>query len=162
MPLPGEQWRRHSAVEPSVVLSYGCCIDLVAAARDEVVGLHEFFMGWLPGALEDADQVFGRFADAVHSEFSMIVPSGEVLDRAAVVASVRAAHGTADASFAIEIRNLVERMVSEDAVVVTYEEWQFVGDRVDSRRVSTAVFVRSPRATNGVRWRHLHETFVAT
>ena len=146
------------AVESAVVLGYGRCIDLVEAARDEVVSLHEFFVGWLTGSLEDADQVFGRFVDALHPEFSMISPSGVELDRGAVVASVRAAHGTADASFTIEIRNVVELLVSGDAVVVSYEEWQFVGGGVTSCRVSSAVLVRSPGTVDVVRWRHLHET----
>jgi len=123
-----------------------------------VVGLHEFFVGWFTGSLERTDQVFKRFGEALHPEFSMIAPSGVVLDRDAVVASVRAAHGTADASFAIEIRDVVERLVSGDAVVVSYEEWQFVGGAVDSRRVSSAVLVRSHGTVDGVRWGHLHET----
>ena len=119
-------------------------------------------MGWLTGTLEDADGVFERFTDVVHPEFSMIVPSGEVLDRDAVVASVRAAYATADESFVIEIRDVVDRVSGDDAIVFTYEEWQFVGDRVDSRRVSTVLFVPAPGATNGVQWRHLHETFQPT
>jgi hypothetical protein len=138
---------------------YGCSIDLVSAARDEVVGLHEFFVGWFTGVLEDADVVFARFADAVHVEFSMVVPSGEMLDRDAVVASVRAAHATVGDSFGIEIRDVVDRVVGDDLVLVTYEEWQLVGDRVDNRRVSTVLFVRAPTSPNGVQWRHLHETF---
>ena len=146
-------------VEAAVVRGYGCCIDLVEAARGEVASLHEFFVGWFTGSLEDADQVFGRFVDALHPEFSMISPSGVTLDRDAVVAWVRAAHGTADASFTIEIRNMVEVLISSDAVVVGYEEWQLVGGGATSRRVSSAVFVRSLGAGDRVRWRHLHETF---
>lgn len=123
------------------------------------MGLHEFFVDWFSGALEDTDAVFARFTDALHPGFSMIVPSGEVLGREAVFASVRAAHATTDASFAIEIRNVIDRVTCEDVVIVTYEEWQFAGDRVDSCRVSTAVFVHAAEATAGVQWRHLHETF---
>jgi hypothetical protein len=139
-------------------VGYGGRIDLVEAARTEAVDLHTFFVGWLTGTLDDTDRVFERFADVLHPAFSMIVPSGEVLDRDAVVESVRVAHGSAEASFAIEIRNVVARFANGDAVVVTYEEWQFLGDRVDDRRMSTAVFLRSTAAVNGVRWRHLHET----
>jgi hypothetical protein len=131
----------------------------VSAARDEVVGLHEFFVEWFTGVLEDTDVVFARFADVMHPEFSMIVPSGGLLDRETVVGSVRAAHATADASFGIEIRDVVDCVVWDDAVLVTYEEWQLVGDRVDNCRVSTVLFVRAPTSSNGVQWRHLHETF---
>lgn len=141
------------------MLGYGCRIDLVVAARDEVLGLHEFFVGWFTGSVEGTDQVFERFGGALHPEFSMISPSGVALDRDAVLESVRAAHGTVDASFRIEIRDLVELLVGVGAVVVGYEEWQFVGGAVDSRRVSSAVLVRSHGTVDGVRWRHLHETF---
>jgi len=150
---------RHIAVESAVVPGYGCRIDLMEATRHEVVSLHEFFVGWLTGSLVESDEVFGRFVDALHPEFSMIPASGMVLDRDAVLASVRAGHGTADASLAIEIRDVVECLISGDAVVVRYEEWQFIGGGVDSRRVSSAVLVRSPGTGDAVRWRHLHETF---
>jgi hypothetical protein len=134
-------------------------MDLGPAARDEVVGLHEFFVDWFAGKIEATDAVFARFTDAMHPEFSMIVPSGEILGWEAVVASVRAAHATTDASFAIEIRHVTDRVTCDDAVVITYEEWQFAGDREDSCRVSTAVFVRAAEASTGVQWRHLHETY---
>ncbi len=154
----GRSWRSSGrprgaavAVELAGSPGYGGCIDLVEAVRGEVVRLHEFFVGWFTGSLEDSDQVFGRFVDALHPEFSMISPSGVTLDRDAVAASVRIAHGTADASFTIEIRDVVELLVASDAVVVGYEEWQFVGGGVTSRRVSSAVFVRSLGAGDGVR-----------
>jgi hypothetical protein len=137
--------------------SYGRCIDLVSA-RDEVVGLHDFFASWFTGSLEDAEPLFERLTQVLHPEFTMIVPSGEVLARDAVVASVRAAHSTAGGSFVIEIRDVVELTSEEDLLVCTYEEWQFVDERVDSRRISTVVFVSAPGTVNGVQWRHLHET----
>jgi hypothetical protein len=133
-------------------------IDLVAAARAEVVGLHEFFVGWFTGALAADDAVFAQFGEALHPDFSMVVPSGEMLDREAVVASVRRAHASAGDSFRIEVRDVVDRMVGEDAVLVTYEEWQFVGGQVVNRRTSSAWLVGCADAPRGVQWRHLHET----
>ena len=138
---------------------YGPPIDLVEAARFEVLGLHEFFVGWFTGTLEDTDDAFARLEQSLHAQFSMIAPSGETLDRAAVVASVRAAHSTAGDGFAIEIRDVVARVTAEDAVLVTYEEWQLDGERVESRRASTAWFARAAGAPTRVQWRHLHETF---
>lgn len=128
-------------------------------ARDEVVGLHQFFEQWFIGKFENPEAAFRRLTDALHPAFSMVAPSGEVLERAAVLAALRAAHATVDRSFAIEIRDVVGRDLGEDAALVTYEEWHFVGDRTDSRRVSTAVFVPTPEGINGVQWLHLHETF---
>jgi hypothetical protein len=123
-----------------------------------VVGLHDFLVGWFTATFDDTDASFARFADALDPDFTMIVPSGEVLGREAVVASVRAAHATAAGAFRIEIRDLVERASWEHAALLTYEEWQFLGGRVENRRVSTALLVRAPGAGGGVRWRHLHET----
>jgi hypothetical protein len=134
-------------------------IGLTDAARAEVLDLHEFLVAWFTGAADDTDQVFARFAQVLHPQFSMIVPSGETLDRDAVVRSIRAAHATADAGFAIEIRDLVARVVGEDAVLVTYEERQLDAGQVRDRRVSTAYLVRAQAVRGGVRWRHLHETY---
>lgn len=93
----------------------------------------------------------------------MVVPSGETLDRDTVLRLVRAAHASADgaAPVRIEIRNLIDRVVGDDVVLVTYEEWQFMGERVQNGRTSTACFIPAPAAPNGVLWRHLHETMLA-
>jgi hypothetical protein len=127
-----------------------------------VVGLHEFFVDWFNGVLADTDAAFARVAEVLHPDFSMVVPSGETLDRAAVLGWVRGAHATAEvtAPVRIEIRSLVDRVVGDDAALVAYEEWQFVGERLQNGRSSTAYFVRAPAAPNGVVWHHLHETLL--
>jgi hypothetical protein len=121
--------------------------------------LHEFFAGWFNGDLPDTDAEFARVAEVLHPSFAMIVPSGQVLDRTTVLVQLRAAHGTADASapVRIEIRDLVVRVADDDTALVTYEEWQFAGDRMQGGRVSSAYFVRDAAAPKGVVWRHLHE-----
>jgi hypothetical protein len=126
--------------------------------------LHEFFVDWFNDALEDTDAAFGRVASVLHPDFSMVMPSGEILDRDIVLGLLRAAHASADiaAPVRIEIRSLVDRVVSDDAALVTYEEWQFAGDRLLNRRTSTACFIRAPAAPNGVVWRHLHETVLTS
>jgi hypothetical protein len=126
--------------------------------------LHEFFVGWFNGTLENTDAVFARFAAVLHPDFSMVTPSGEALDRDAVLELVRAAHASADiaAPLRIEIRSLVDRAVSGDGALVTYEEWQFAGDRLQNRRTSTAFLLRAPAGPTGVVWRHLHETVLGS
>jgi hypothetical protein len=138
--------------------------DLIASSRAEVVGLHEFFVDWFNDELADTDTMFARFSSALHPDFSMVVPSGEILDRDRVVGLVRAAHASADsaAPIRIEIRNVVGRLVGDDVVLVTYEEWQFAGEQLLNGRTSTACFVPAPAAPNGVVWRHLHETMLAS
>ena len=127
-----------------------------------MVGLHEFFVDWFNDDLEDTDTAFARVVEVLHPSFSMIDPSGQTLDRAVVLGGLRRAHATADANapVRIEIRNLVDRVVGDDAALVTYEEWQFAGDRLLNGRSSTAYFVRGSGAPNGVLWHHLHETML--
>jgi hypothetical protein len=124
--------------------------------------LHEFFVAWFNGVLDDDDATFARLADVLHPDFSMVTPSGEWVDRAGVLAQLRGAHASADASapVRIEIRNLVHRVVGDDAALVTYEEWQFAAGRLLNGRTSSAYFVRAQAAPNGVLWRHLHETLL--
>ncbi len=129
-----------------------------------MVGLHDFFVEWFNDTVDDTDAVFARVATVLHPDFSMVVPSGETIDRDVVLDLVRAAHASAEgaAPVRIEIRSLVDRAVTDDAALVTYEEWQFAGDRLQNRRTSTAYFVGSPMAPNGVVWRHLHETLITS
>jgi hypothetical protein len=122
--------------------------------------LHAFFVGWFNGTFANSDAEFARFTTVLHPDFSMVTPSGETLDRATVLELVRGAHASADAvaPVRIEIHNLVDRVVGGDGALVTYEEWQFAGDRRQNRRTSTAFFFAAPAAPAGVVWRHLHET----
>jgi hypothetical protein len=126
--------------------------------------LHEFFGDWFNDALEDTEAAFARVTSVLHPDFSMVAPSGETLDRDVVLRQLRAAHASADvaAPVRIEIRSFVDRVVSDAAALVTYEEWQFVADLLQNRRTSTALFIPAPAAPNGVVWRHLHETLFTT
>jgi hypothetical protein len=139
-------------------------IDVAANARAEVAGLHEFFVDWFNDAVEGTDKAFIRVASVLHPDFSMVTPSGEVLDREQVLGLLRDAHASADraAPVRIEIRSLLDRVVDHDTALVTYEEWQFAGDRLMNRRTSTAFFVRAAAAPHGVVWRHLHETMLGS
>jgi hypothetical protein len=136
----------------------------VARSQAEVIGLHEFLADWFNDALPNTDAVFARFTSVLHPDFSMVVPSGEILDRDTVLGLVRAAHASATntAPVRIEIRDLVERVVGDGVVFVTYEEWQFAGQHLQNGRTSTACFGPAPAAPNGVVWRHLHETMLAS
>jgi hypothetical protein len=128
-----------------------------------VVELHEFFVDWFNDVLDDTDAAFARVAEVLHPNFSMVDPSGMLLDRSAVLALLRGAHGTADraAPVRIEIRSLVDLVVDDGAALVTYEERQFAGRRALNARSSSAYFVGAPAAPNGVVWCYLNETPLA-
>ena len=137
---------------------YLAAIDLVSLAHDEIVELHDFFVEWFTDRVPDTDEAYARFADATHPEFTMVVTVGQTLDRDAVLGFVRRAHSSRSGDFRIEIRGFEPRVVGDDVVLVTYEEWQFDGDDLLSARTSSAYFVTDPSAPLGISWRHLHET----
>lgn len=92
--------------------------------------------------------------DVLADSFVMIGPDGRSSDAEQVRAFVEGAYGRRPTGF--EIRNVAVR---PDAPVGTYEEWQTV-DGVATGRISTAVMVPDPGMPNGLRWVHLHETWL--
>lgn len=137
--------------------------ELGQRCRAEIVALHEFFVAWLGGSMENSAVEFSRFTAATHPQFTMVVPSGQLLDKAGVTEGLRAAHGSRmRRDFQIEIRNVNQLVVSESSGLLTYEEWQFENGSPRSARTSTVLFVPAGHAPNGVAWRHLHETLMPT
>ena len=127
--------------------------------RREVVALHEFFEDWFTGRLQASDDVFQRFALALDIEFEIVGPGGVAIGRPDLLASLRAAHGAYAETFRIWIENLEARALSDDLVLVTYEEWQQDAGSPRARR-SSAVMQCDPEASGGVRWLHVHETWI--
>ncbi|MBZ9861944.1 hypothetical protein [Mesorhizobium sp. CA12] len=131
---------------------------LFSRASAEVVDLHRFFADWFVAAR--ADRVhFGRFEAAMGEGLTMIAPTGQILDRKAVVEHVRSSRATCDDGFAISIEDIKPGWQARDTIVILYVEAQLRGGK-HSRRQSSAVFTASSSAPNGVQWRHLHETWL--
>ncbi|MEM1177917.1 MAG: DUF4440 domain-containing protein [Acidobacteriota bacterium] len=134
--------------------------EFAQACADEVEGLHQFFHDWFVGELPDTDEAYARFADALAPEFIIISPSGRVSRRDGLLESLRGAHGSGkETGVKIWIRGFDVRFEQGDLAIVNYEEWQ---QRRGSKtgRVSTAMLQRDPEAPGGVRWLHLHETWL--
>lgn len=128
----------------------------------EVVELHRFFEGWFSGDLPDSDEAFARFESAIGADFEIISPSGQRMDRAALIAALRTAHGRwirDQIRGRIWIENVTVRHIEGYLALVLYEEWQEIDGRTRGR-LSSAVFSRSDAAPNGVVWRHLHEVWL--
>lgn len=124
----------------------------------EIDELHVFFEQWLTGVLPDSDDAFSRVEAALADRFTMVLPSGKVLERGPLLAGLRGGHGTREA-FTIRIRDPRLRHHSESLTVATYEEWQRT-DTSDRGRISTVVFARRTDAPNGLEWVHVHETWI--
>lgn len=132
-------------------------MDIEQSCRTEVAELHAFFAEWFGGSRPDTDEAFARFADALASSFTMVVPDGRTVPRDAVLKAVRDSHGWGATTIWIE--NHVLRFSNAGVALVGYEEWQ-TRDDATRGRASTAFFAVDPAAPNGVRWMHVHETWL--
>lgn len=72
----------------------------------EIADLHEFFEGWLGGELDATDEVFARVENALASDFHIITPRGDLMDREALLQTLRQGHGSRSGeTFRIWIRH---------------------------------------------------------
>ena len=133
--------------------------DFEARCHEEVVALHDTIEGWLAGKLPQTEAAYERFSAAMADDFEIISPSGSRLDRDAIVASLRAAHGTQGATFEISVRNIRTRLLSPPLALLTYEEWQSDGSRTTAR-LSSVLLREDPGKPGAVAWVHLQETWL--
>lgn len=126
----------------------------------EVDELHQFFQDLFLAeidSIERAERVFGP-------DMTFVGPDGHRIDRAAVLAMLDAGRGhSADLRISIEGHRTV--LVTDDVVIGEYIEVHEVGagetgDRTGNRRRTTVVFDIDASMPHGVRWRHVHETFL--
>lgn len=130
---------------------------LAGRALAEVRELHRFLAAWLGAG---AAGEIGRLEAALAPGFRMVSPQGALLGRDQVVAAVTAGRGSRGATFAIAIEEAEARGLGPGLCLVTYVERQEGPDGVTARR-SSALLADTPGAPNGVRWLHLHETWIA-
>lgn len=125
----------------------------------EIEDVHRFLTDWLNGSAARSEEVYAPFAEALDEGFLMISPDGRQTARDDVLSAIEAAHGGRGEDFKIWIErpSLIARLPSH--VMGTYEEWQSLDD-VTAARVSTVIFRRDNARPNGLRWAHLHETWL--
>jgi hypothetical protein len=124
----------------------------------EVEALHRFFEEWIGGTDAPSGAGLDRFEGALAEGFAYVTTSGTLLDRDAIIAFVREARG-AQPGLRIGIEQPRLLHACEHHVVAVYQEWQEAGEE-RSGRASTVVFERDTSAANGVRWLHVHETWI--
>jgi hypothetical protein len=130
-------------------------MDEAARVRAEVVRLHVLIEGLLTGADRDVTE----FVRAHAADFTLTEPGGRTWDRAEVSAMIEGARGAVP-GLRIAIEDV--RVVAADGafVAATYREAHTRADGSGDVRAATVVFVREESAPYGLRWRHLHETWV--
>lgn len=128
------------------------------ACKLEIIGLHDFFQAWLEGSLPATNAVFARFLQSTSASFTLIGPDGTTAGRDATAAWIYAAHGTRR-GFRLWTDDHRLCAGGEDWALVTYREWQS-RDGMTTARISTALLVADDAAPLGLRWVHVHETWV--
>ena len=131
---------------------------LLACAKAEIIGLHEFFVHWFTAGSDDAVD-FQRCERAFADGFTQIAPDGVPHDRAAIIARLMTAKNSLKTGFSINITAITPLWQNEHALLAGYVEQQLLDGKHTQRR-STALFVQQTSAPNGVAWRHLHETWM--
>ncbi|PRP95842.1 hypothetical protein ENSA5_37110 [Enhygromyxa salina] len=131
--------------------------------RAEIEALHEFFVSWFTGAVENDDDVFQRgFARRFDPGFVLVPPAGTLMSLPRLTRAIREGYGQ-NPDFRIAIREVVLRREIGDLVLVTYEEWQRnakASTPADNGRAATAVFKADRVAPGGLAWLHVHECWL--
>lgn len=137
-------------------------MNIDASCRAEVDRLHDFFVEWFHDEPADPETDFAAVERVLHADFSMVLPTGQTIDRATSLAQIRSAHGSARGGrrVDIEIHAPTTLASADDAALVSYEERQFAAGVLQNRRTSTAYFVAAPGTPHGVQWSRLHETLI--
>ncbi len=134
-----------------------------AQIQAEVIQLHEFFVDWFNATCVQTDEYYhANFESRFVDEFEIIMPSGQLFTTEMLFSQLREVYGSST-QFKIQIRNVQTRDVSSDLIVTTYEEWQknaLNSEPADNGRISSGLLKKDDAAPNGVRWLHLHETWL--
>ncbi|MEW2356452.1 DUF4440 domain-containing protein [Spirillospora sp. NPDC029432] len=125
-------------------------------AVDEIVEHHRFIESWLRGT---AAGVAG-FLDMHAPDFTWYDPDGSLHAQPDLAAAMDAAHGSVP-DLRLRIREPRVLLDADGLIVATYEEHHQTELRHEARR-AVAILVPDPFARHGLRWRHLHETWIAT
>lgn len=135
----------------------------VETVRAEIEGLHEFFIDWFTGSCENSDSVFHeRFRDRFSADFLLIPPAGVIVDLAEMTAAIRSGYDGSP-GFRIAIRNVTIRQQFEGHLLATYEEWQVNATNStppNNGRVATVLMRTDENRPSGLRWLHVHETWL--
>nr|WP_237534293.1 DUF4440 domain-containing protein [Streptomyces sp. SID3343] len=117
--------------------------------------MHVLVEGLLTGAERDV----AEFARAHAVDFTLTEPGGRTMDRDEVLKMIEGARGAVP-GLRIAIEDV--RVVAADGafVAAAYRETQTRADGSGDVRAATVVFEREESAPYGLRWRHLHETWV--
>jgi len=130
--------------------------------RAEVERLHAIIEELLSRAATDdgsRDETLAAFVRSHSPDFTLTEPGGHTLRWAEVRAMIEAARGAAP-GLRITIEGVHVVAPGPGPVVATYREVHERPGGDPLTRTATVVFEGDAEAIHGLRWRHLHETWV--
>jgi len=130
--------------------------------RAEVERLHAIIEALLSRHAADdvpPDDTLAAFVRSHSPAFTLTDPGGRTLRWNEVRAMIEAARGAAP-GLRITIEDVRVVVTASEHVVATYREVHERPEGDTLTRAATAVFERDADAVHGLRWRHLHETWV--
>ncbi len=134
-------------------------MDVALACEEEIVGLHVFFQAWFLGGFSDRARGFKRFTEVMDPGFAMVSPRGTATTLSELSTALQGAFGTWSKGSSIEVVDISLRHVHTDLALLTYVEMQHVQGK-DTARLSTVLMRQHEATPNGVRWLHVHETWM--
>lgn len=134
-------------------------MDVLTACEQEIVGLHRFFETWFRGGFADRERGFRRFSDVMDPGFVIVSPRGTATALPGLSDGLRGAFGSWGSEGSIEVADVTLRHVHADVALLTYVEKQRVEGK-DTARLSTVLMQQHEPTPNGVRWLHVHETWM--
>lgn len=131
---------------------------MITRIENEIIELHQFFQDWYNNQLSPTNENFARCADVLDPDFSIIFPSGDKVLYQTLLDRLHNAHNSHTA-MRIWIENIEVLHQVGDLILATYEEWQEIEGVVTSR-LSSVFFKKVSSTPNGLRWLHVHETWI--
>ncbi|NNF06608.1 MAG: DUF4440 domain-containing protein [Candidatus Eisenbacteria bacterium] len=125
--------------------------NLIAA---EILELHYWFEAWFLGRLDQIS--LSRVDQCLSDDFHLVNPSGVLATKPELLETLVKTYGTyQERDFAIVVKNIQVRPLSENVAIARYEEWH-KQDGNEKGRLSLAVFKTEPELV----WEHVHEVWL--
>jgi hypothetical protein len=128
--------------------------------ENEIHRLHDFFVQWFTGKIEETDENFAFVEQSMEESFCLINPQGVMTRRSDLVNALKSAYGCRkDQIFTIQCRNvqIMSNLPNSTSVLCCYEEWQTVGE-TETARIASSWFQDKPNGRPT--WLHVHETWL--
>ncbi len=124
------------------------------AVEREIIELHAVFERWFLG---EGPTDLDRVEQVLAPDFTMVPPNGSLVRRGQLMNDLARARGSRRVAITIEDPEMI--WWSSGSCLAVYEEVHRHNEYTTRRR-STALFLRTDLAPNGLIWQHVHETWV--